>query len=48
MRLPERLLREKPSVLQREGEELPEPLWALVHRILEGSPRVRAVRSPTT
>ncbi|MGB7434132.1 MAG: hypothetical protein WBR26_17635 [Candidatus Acidiferrum sp.] len=41
MRLPEQLMREKPSVLQREGEELPEPLWALVHRILEESPSVR-------
>lgn len=38
MRLPAQLLREKPSVLQREGEPLPEPLWALVHRILEESP----------
>jgi hypothetical protein len=38
MRLPEQLMREKPSVLQREGEELPEPLWELVHRMLEGSP----------
>lgn len=35
MRLPNKLLQEKPSVLQREGESLPEPLWALVHRILE-------------
>jgi molybdopterin-guanine dinucleotide biosynthesis protein len=35
MRLPSKLLQEKPSVLQREGEPLPEPLWALVHRILE-------------
>jgi hypothetical protein len=35
MKLPAKLLREKPSVLQREGESLPEPLWALVHRILE-------------
>ena len=41
MRLPERLMREKPSVLQREGEKLPEPLWELVHRILEGTPSVR-------
>jgi len=40
MRLPEKLLREKPSVLQREGEKLPEPLKALVHRMLEGSPGV--------
>jgi hypothetical protein len=35
MKLPERLMREKPSVLQREGEKLPEPLWELVHRMLE-------------
>jgi hypothetical protein len=38
MKLPEQLMREKPSVLQREGEALPEPLWELVHRILEGEP----------
>lgn len=38
MRLPARLMKEKPSVLQREGEDLPEPLRALVHRILEGPP----------
>lgn len=38
MRLPVQLMKEKPSVLQREGEDLPEPLWALVHRILEGPP----------
>lgn len=38
MRLPAQLMKEKPSVLQREGEDLPEPLWALVHRILEGPP----------
>lgn len=36
MRLPEKLMREKPSMLQREGEMLPEPLRALVHRMLEG------------
>jgi len=41
MRLPEQLMREKPSVLQREGERLPEPLWALVHRMLEGPPGAR-------
>jgi molybdopterin-guanine dinucleotide biosynthesis protein len=40
MRLPEQLMREKPSVLQREGETLPEPLRALVHRTLEGHPGV--------
>lgn len=41
MRLPERLMREKPSVLQREGEKLPEPLWELVHRILEEPPAAK-------
>jgi len=40
MRLPAQLMKEKPSVLQREVEDLPEPLWALVHRILEGPPGV--------
>jgi hypothetical protein len=38
MKLPEQLMREKPSVRQREGEELPERLGELVHRMLEGSP----------
>ncbi len=38
MRLPAQLMKEKPSVLQRGGEDLPEPLWELVHRILEGLP----------
>jgi hypothetical protein len=38
MNLPEQVMREKPSVLQREGEKLPEPLRALVLRILEGPP----------
>ncbi len=36
MRLPSRLLREKPSVSQGEGEPLPEPLHVLVRRMLEG------------
>jgi hypothetical protein len=40
MRLPAQLMREKPSVLQREGEELPEPLWELVHRMIEEPPGV--------
>jgi hypothetical protein len=31
-------MKEKPSVIQREGEDLPQPLWALVHRMLEGPP----------
>lgn len=38
MKLPAQFLREKPSVLQREGQALPEPLWELVHRMLEGPP----------
>jgi len=36
MKLPSRLLREKPSVSQAEGEPLPEPLHVLVQRMLEG------------
>jgi hypothetical protein len=40
MKLPAQLMKEKPSVLQREGETLPEPLWTLVHRILEEAPGV--------
>jgi molybdopterin-guanine dinucleotide biosynthesis protein len=35
-KLPARLLKEKPSVTQREGEPLPEPLHVLVQRMLEG------------
>ena len=38
--LPSRLLREKPSVSQQEGEPLPEPLRVLVQRTLESSPTV--------
>ena len=34
MKLPAKLLREKPSVMQREGEALPEPLVVLVERML--------------
>jgi hypothetical protein len=41
MRLPAKLLREKPSVVQREGEPLPEPLHVLVQRVLEGPGGVR-------
>jgi hypothetical protein len=41
MKLPAKLLQERPSVLQREGEPLPEPLWALVHRMAENKPEVR-------
>jgi hypothetical protein len=36
MKLPTKLLQEKPSVLQREGEPLPGPLKILVHRMLDG------------
>jgi hypothetical protein len=36
-KLPSRLLREKPSVTQREGESLPAPLHVLVQRALESS-----------
>jgi hypothetical protein len=35
-RFPARLLKEKPSVMQREGEPLPLPLHVLVQRVLEG------------
>ena len=40
MKLPSRLLREKPTVSQREGEPLPEPLRVLVQRMLEAPPSV--------
>jgi len=39
-KLSARLLKEKPTVTQREGELLPEPLLVLVQRTLEGPPRV--------
>ena len=41
MSLPAKLLQERPSVVQREGENLPEPLGALVQRVLEAPPEVR-------
>ena len=40
MKLPAQLMKEKPSVVQREGEKLPQPLWELVHRMLEEPPSV--------
>ena len=40
LQLPPQLLREKPSVLQREGEPLPEPLAVLVQRFLDPSLRL--------
>ena len=39
-KLPGRLLKEKPSVTQLEGQPLPEPLHVLVRRMLEGSANV--------
>jgi hypothetical protein len=36
MKLPAKLLQEKPSVMQREGQPLPGPLEVLVHRMLDG------------
>jgi len=38
MKLPTKLLQEKPSVLQREGQPLPVPLEVLVHRMLDAAP----------
>lgn len=38
LRLPASLLRTKPSVVQREGEPLPEPLQVLVERVLQAAP----------
>jgi hypothetical protein len=35
IKLPARLLKEKPSVTQHEGDPLPEPLHVLVQRALE-------------
>jgi len=40
VKLPARLLKDKPTVTQREGEPLPEQLQVLVQRTLEGPPRV--------
>jgi len=36
LKLPAKLLQEKPSVLQREGQPLPSALEVLVHRVLDG------------
>ena len=35
MKLPAKLLQERPSVLQREGEPLPRPLESLVYQMLD-------------
>jgi hypothetical protein len=40
IRLPANLLRTKPSVSQREGEPLPEPLHVLIERVLQSPPSI--------
>jgi hypothetical protein len=40
LKLPANLLRAKPSVAQREGEPLPEPLLVLIERALQSAPSV--------
>ena len=40
MKLPANLLRTKPSVSQREGEALPEPLHVLIERVLQSPPSI--------
>ena len=40
IKLPAALLRTKPSVSQREGEPLPEPLYVLIDRALQSPPTV--------
>ena len=40
VKLPAAVLRMKPSVFQREGEPLPEPLHALIERVLNAAPTV--------
>jgi hypothetical protein len=41
MKLPTKLLQEKPSVLQREGQPLPTPLEVLLHRMLDAPPNAQ-------
>jgi hypothetical protein len=40
MKLPPKLLQERPSVLQREGEPLPHPIEALVSQMLDEPPAI--------
>jgi len=40
LKLPANLLRTKPSVSQREGEPLPEPLHVLIERVLQSPPSI--------
>ena len=41
LKLPAKLLQERPSVLQREGEPLPAPVEALVYRALDNPPSIK-------
>lgn len=41
MKFPAKLLRDKPSVVQRDGEQLPEPLQVLVQRVVEAPASVQ-------
>jgi hypothetical protein len=45
LKLPAKLLREKPSVVQLEGEPLPDPIFALVYRVLDAAPSITLVPS---
>jgi hypothetical protein len=40
IKLPANLLRTKPSVSQREGDPLPEPLYVLIERALQSPPSI--------
>ncbi|HLZ51891.1 MAG TPA: hypothetical protein VKP61_14155 [Candidatus Acidoferrum sp.] len=40
IKLPANVLRSKPSVSQREGEPLPEPLQVLIERVLQAPPSI--------
>lgn len=40
MKVPAKLLQERPSVLQRPGEPLPRPLESLIHQMLDDPPSV--------
>ena len=40
MKVPAKLLQERPSVLQKPGEPLPRPLESLIHQMLDDAPSV--------
>src|SRR6185437_491725 len=40
IKLPANVLRSKPSVSQREGEPLPEPLQVIIERVLQAPPSI--------